>query len=243
MTDLERKWNINMVDQNILQKALVLLGADAGQMTPVVNSILDWIHPQGTARVEGTESHYYEGLNPPYEAKNGPVDDLSELLLVKNVTPEIYWGLNSTNHPPAAFQPRSDHFGLVGQAPNFNVGLADLFTPISSGKLNINTCSAEALQLIPGIDSAMAEGIVGGRSGEDDGSGLLGPYRNVQQVQRIPGLPLDMASRLAQFCDVRSRTFEVEITADVAGSSRKFYAIVVRNNPKDIQVLNFYWKI
>jgi len=48
---------------------------------------------------------------------------------------------------------------------------------------------------------------------------------------------------MQQFCDVRSRTFEVEIEAHVGGSSRKFYATIVRNNPRDLQVVNFYWKI
>jgi hypothetical protein len=50
-----------------------------------------------------------------------------------------------------------------------------------------------------------------------------------------------MVNLLNQFCDVRSRTFQVEVTAHVAGSERTFYATLVRNNLKDIQVLNFHW--
>ena len=58
----------------------------------------------------------------------------------------------------------------------------------------------------------------------------------------MPLLTLLLARQISQFIDIKSRTFEVEITAKVAGSERTFYAILVRNTPRDIQVLNFYWK-
>src|SRR5207248_8062397 len=38
------------------------------------------------------ESNYYQTLNPPYNAKNGPLDSLDELLLVKGVTPQLLYG-------------------------------------------------------------------------------------------------------------------------------------------------------
>jgi len=33
--------------------------------------------------------------------RTGRFDDISELLLVKGVTPELYWGPDWTNHAPA----------------------------------------------------------------------------------------------------------------------------------------------
>ena len=246
MTDLERKWNINMANEMILQQALILMGVDPGEMTPIIGSILNWRAADGNVHhMQGAESEYYQSLDPPYEAKNGPIDDLSELLLIRGVTPELYWGLSSTNHPQAAFQARAGGFGQPQQPLLYDVGFAELFTPMSSGKLNINTASAAALQLIPGVDSRAAEAIVGTRGGEDDGSGLMGPFRAVDPnsiFTRVPILSLPLARQISQFVDVRSRTFEVEVTARVAGSERTFYATLVRNSPRDIQVLNFYWK-
>jgi len=249
MTDLERKWNINTANESILQQALLLTGVDPSEMTPIINSILDWIDTDDNPRIQGTESEYYKTLEPPYEAKNGPIDDLAELLLIRGITPELYWGLSSTNHAPGAFQQRSGGFGFgQPQALAYDVGLADLFTPIASGKLNINTASAAVLQLIPGVDSRIAEAIVAGRNGEDDGSGLFGPYRNVNGRggvnERVPVIAQigPIVNLLNQLCDVRSRTFEVEVTAHVGGSERTYYATLVRNNLKDIQVLNFHWK-
>jgi len=146
---------------------------------------------------------------------------------------------------PGAFQQRATGLVQPPQASGYDVGLAELFTPIASGKLNINTASAAALQLIPGVDSRAAEAIVGARGGEDDGSGLTGPFRAADPnyiFTRVPLLTLPLARQISQFIDIKSRTFEVEITAKVAGSERTFYAILVRNTPRDIQVLNFYWK-
>src|SRR5262245_10327602 len=152
ITDLERKWNINTANEFLLQQALLLMGVDPSEMTPVINSILDWIDPDDNSRIQGTESEYYQSLDPPYEAKNGPIDDLSELLLIKGVTPELYWGSASTNHSLAAFLARENRPGFANQRPVSTAGLVDLFTPISGigTKININTASADALQLIPG---------------------------------------------------------------------------------------------
>jgi general secretion pathway protein K len=246
ITDLERKWNINTANEFLLQQALLLMGVDPSEMTPAINSILDWIDPDDNARIQGTESQFYESLEPPYEAKNGPIDDLSELLLIRGITQELYWGGASSNHAMAVFQARQRP-GFQNQRPISNAGLADLFTPISGigTKININTASPDALQLIPGVDARAAEAIVGARAGEDDGSGLTGPFRSVDAnyiFTRVPILPLPVARQISQFVDVRSRSFEVEVTAHVAGSQRTFHALLFRVNPRDIQTLNFYWK-
>lgn len=245
ITDLESKANINTAGEVLLQRALTLMGADASTVTPVVSSVLDWIDRDDSTHVEGAETDFYENQDPPYQAKNGPIDDISELLLIKGISPEIYWGPASTNNPVGFMQPKTNPFGPQDQMSLFTVGLVDLFTPISSGRININTASAEVLQLIPGVDNNIAQAIVSARSGESDGTPMTGPFLNISPQylwSRVPGLNLEVARGIQQFCDVRSRTFRVEITAKVGVSQRIFYAIVVRNNPRDLQVINFYWK-
>lgn len=245
ITDLESKFNINSPEQilqQVLPQALTLMGVAAGESTPIVNSILDWIDPDDNTHVEGAETEHYQNLNPPYTAKNGPIDDISELLLIKGITPDIYYGGAATNYQPTYYSRQRNPFGQSANAmPAISVGMASLFTPLSAGKININTASAEVLQLIPGVDPMIAEAIVGGRSGEDDGSGLMGPYRSVSQIGRIPNLPLPLVGQIGQYCDVRSKTFKVDITATMNGYNRYFTAILGRNNPRDVQVLSFYW--
>jgi len=242
MTDMERKFNINTAPEPILQQALMLMGVDAGQMTPIINCILDWIDPDNNPRTQGAESDYYQSLQPAYLAKDGPIDDMSELLLIKNITPELYWGGAYTNHASAAFQQRANYFGPGGPISTITSGLVDLFTPLSGGQVNINTASPDVLQLVPGVNAIVAEAIAAARQGEDDGSGLTGPYRSVDQVRRNPEVNLEVARMLGQYCAVRSRTFQVQIDAQVGAAKRQFIAILGRNNPRDIQVLSFYWK-
>ena len=241
--DLERKWNINAMlqpgGQDLMQNAFTVMGLDAGDVTPLVNSILNWMD-KGT-RVQGAHSDDYQRNTPPYSAKNGPIDDLSELLLIRGVTPEMYWGTSSPDHPMSVFTPRENRSHMPTDVPSFPVGLVDVFTPLSDGKININTASAAVLQLIPLVTPMAAEGIVGSRAGEDDGSGLTGPYRSLDQVRRVPEVTMEMARAIAQFGDVRSKTFQVNVTATVNNYTRHFSAVLGRNNPRDIQVLSFYW--
>jgi type II secretory pathway component PulK len=58
----------------------------------VANAIIDWIDADSTPRSNGAEDDYYTSLSPPYHAKNGPLDSLEELLLVKGVTPQLLFG-------------------------------------------------------------------------------------------------------------------------------------------------------
>jgi general secretion pathway protein K len=241
IVDLERKVNINTANEAILQQALMVMGVDAGQMTPIVNSILDWIDPDDKSRIQGAESEFYQGLNPPYYAKNGPVDDLSELLLIKGAT-DLYAGVPPDRSQPAPFNPHAGRFGAPGASiPGDSIGLTNIFTPLSDGRININTASADVLQILPGMTPEIAQGIVSARSGEDDGSGLMGPYRNTGDVRRVPEVPLPMLGVIQQFCDVRSKTFEVHVDAQVAGYHRHFTSVIGRNNPRDVQILSFYW--
>lgn len=241
IVDLESKANINVANEGMLQQGLLVMGVDAGQMTPIVNSILDWIDRDETPRIQGAESDFYQSLNPPYFSKNGPIDNISELLLIKGAA-DYYTGNPGGAPQPNAYNPLTSRFGPSDNTiPTSTVGLTNLFTPLSTGKINVNTASAEVLQLIPTITPEAAEGIVSARDGEDDGSGMFGPYRNLGEVRRVPEVSLPMLGALQQFATVRSSTFEVHVDAQIAGYHRHFVGIIGRNNPRDVQVLSFYW--
>ena len=247
ITDLESKFNINSPEpilQQVLPKAFELMGVAPGESTPLVNAILDWIDPDDQTHIQGAESEYYQNLTPPYSAKNGPIDDISELLLIKGMMPEIYYGLAATNYQPSYYSQQRGRLAQQAAGLAAPVGLTDLFTPLSDGKVNINTASAEVLQLIPGVDPMIAEAIISGSTGVADLSapGMLGPYRSVNEVSRMPNVPPEIVRQLSQFCDVRSKTFQVQVDADVGGYKRTFFAVLGRNSPRDVQILSFYWK-
>ncbi|HLX69826.1 MAG TPA: general secretion pathway protein GspK, partial [Verrucomicrobiae bacterium] len=185
ITDLERRININTADGPILQQALTTIGADATDIPTIADSLQDWIDRDDNPRINGAESDFYQGLNPPYMAKNGPVDDLSELLLIHGIreNPEIY----SSDYDNI---PRFDQFGNPVPTRAYPAHLVDIFTPLSTGKININTASALVLQTIPGVDAATADQIIRIRAGPDgaDGTADDTPFMNVGELASA-GLP------------------------------------------------------
>ena len=64
----------------------------------IADSILDWIDSDDEARENGVESDFYQGLSPGYAAKNGPMDSLDEILLVRGVTPQLLFGLDTNRN-------------------------------------------------------------------------------------------------------------------------------------------------
>jgi type II secretory pathway component PulK len=94
VTDESAKLNINaLIAQDptgqVLHDALMML---PNMTEDVADAIVDWVDADDNPRDNGAESSYYQGLNPPYSAKNGPLNSLDELLLVRGVTPQLLYG-------------------------------------------------------------------------------------------------------------------------------------------------------
>lgn len=58
----------------------------------IADAIVDWIDADDTPRANGAENQYYNALQPSYRARNGPLDTLEELLLVRGVTAQLLFG-------------------------------------------------------------------------------------------------------------------------------------------------------
>jgi len=222
MYDLERKVNINTANDMQIQQALTLMNVDASKISVVSDSILDWINPGDAPRVAGAKSDYYQGLTPPYFAKNAPIDDMSELLLVKGIAedPDIYWGSGASG----VSQPKLG-FGTAPNKPHdYPFGLKDVFTSISNGKVNPYTADTNVLAIL-GMDTATIETFI--------------QQRDQYPPPDISGLHLSpqMAPQIAQ----RSTTYEVHVTAQYGNSKpREYVAILFENSPTDIRVVSFY---
>lgn len=262
--DMERKWDINMVanprapQRDVLQKALSEAGVtDEEQQQTIIDSILDWINPSSSAGFSGAKSDYYTQLTPPYYCKNGYIDDMSELLLIKGITPAIYWGSRSTNHPVSAFQqhgggtfssstPTANASGAGFQSDNQpTYGLVDLFDCMGA-KLNLNTAPLETLQLIPGIDESVAARILQGRQGPDgqDGTDDDVPLQNPGELGEFLGQGVATGS-LSSYVDVKSYVFKVKVDAHIDDYHRTFYGIISRGQGgggQQLQCIKFYWE-
>jgi type II secretory pathway component PulK len=79
------------------------------------NSILDWVDGDDETRSNGAESAYYTAQDTSaYQCKNGPLDTLEELLLVKGVTPALLFG-NDRNRNGILDPDEDDGSGAVDQ--------------------------------------------------------------------------------------------------------------------------------
>jgi len=245
IVDCERKANINTATPMQIQQVLTVMGVDADNVSVVADSIENWINPESAARPAGAESDYYQGLIPSYYAKNAPIDDLTELLLVKGVTHDMYYGGSGgdpADHTQPMFHNKLGFGRSPGQALDYPFGLSDVFTPISAGRININTADANVLQTLPGVDAQIAADIIKQRAGPDgvEGDEDDTPFRSVGQLSAV-GINPQLMAQISQLCDVHSRTFEVHITAQIGSYQREYVALLLRNTPNDIQVVGFYW--
>lgn len=91
----------------------------------ILDGIKDWIDKDDeTTGTGGAESAYYSTLKRPYAAKNGPLDCIDELLMIKGMTKELYYG---TRDKP---------------------GLSRLLTVYGDGRININTAPKLVLRAL-----------------------------------------------------------------------------------------------
>lgn len=65
---------------------------DSVNAEALVDSIRDWIDEDEDVDGDGAESEFYQSAETPYPCKNGPMDSIDELLLIKGMTPDLYFG-------------------------------------------------------------------------------------------------------------------------------------------------------
>ena len=138
---------------------------DEDEVAGVVEAVIDWIDEDDEARgFGGAEASYYQGLENPYAPRNGPMEFIEELLLVRGITPELYNG--------------SEEFP----------GLATLVTPHGrDGKININTADPFVLgALSEEIEPDMVDGLLTYRDFEDS------DLSNPQWYRGAPAFPSEI---------------------------------------------------
>lgn len=81
-----------MIDKTSPGAARKLLMALPNCTEEIADAVLDWIDEDDETREFGAEVDYYSGVVPAYAPKNGPLDTVEELLLVRGITPQILFG-------------------------------------------------------------------------------------------------------------------------------------------------------
>lgn len=82
------KIDLNWNQTELLRLFLQYQELDDEQIEAVIDSLADWRDIDDLYREHGAESETYDELDPPYVAKNGPIEDPAEFFLV-NGTKEL----------------------------------------------------------------------------------------------------------------------------------------------------------
>ena len=237
IVDADRKLNINRTnDPRRLQWILEQMGVLGGDADALSNALADWRDPDTSPRAgNGAEDDYYLALDPPYYAKNGPIDDVSELLKIRGVTPELYWG--------ARFRGRAPEVGRGGDVgPHPTIGLVDVFCAVSGDGVNVNTAPLPVLQAMLGGDPFLAQQILTQRSGLDGVDGTMDdtPFVTPPNIGQLTaggaGLPPGVGGGLT----VLSSVFEIRVTAEIAGVRKRYFALFRQGGDRLGQVMAFH---
>ena len=158
LEDESTKLNLNVLlilDQQLAGSGRTLLMALPGMTEDVADAILDWLDTDDTPREFGAEIETYSGMDPPYGTKNGSVDTVEELLLVRGVTPQLLFGADINRNgqldqhemneelnggastDPAAFRGWSSYLTLYSVEWNIN--------PEGQPKVYLNTADLNKL--------------------------------------------------------------------------------------------------
>ncbi|MDZ4859482.1 MAG: type II secretion system minor pseudopilin GspK [Candidatus Hydrogenedentes bacterium] len=113
-----------------LEQALRFLFEQRGAQEDPTDAILDWIDGDDDPRPNGAEADYYQSLTTAYPCKNAPMNSVEELLLVRGMTPELFFG--------------------APQQEQEQLPLPELLTVHGhrNGRLNVNTAEPEILAVI-----------------------------------------------------------------------------------------------
>jgi general secretion pathway protein K len=180
------KININLVSDITLRKIIGNLGLEGEARDIVVDSILDWRDPDDFQRLNGAENEYYQSLKAPYNCKNGNLDSIEELLLVRGITPDLFYGRKGIKK------------GEEGVKTD-RIGLKDIFSIYSLGEqIDINSATPIVLKFVLGIPDEISQLIIKAR--EEKG------FENPQDLlQRVPELS-PFFGEIGRFIIFRSTT-------------------------------------
>jgi type II secretory pathway component PulK len=133
ITDEQSRVNVNLAPPGQLERLLDALEVDLRLRDTIRDGILDWKDADDQFRIGGAESDdTYLKLPVAYRARNGNLQDTSELLQIKGINPELYRG--TAEHP----------------------GLAGFVTAHGRGSININTAAAPVLKALNLADAQVS---------------------------------------------------------------------------------------
>ena len=164
------KLNVNMAPPRELSNLLLALGADPNRAQTIVAGILDW--RAGTPGGSFSQfDQFYLSLTPSFRARHASLEEIEELLLVRGMTPDLFYG-GYTRNAQGRFIPHD--------------GLRDCLSVYgSTGPLDVNTVTPEVMVAV-GVAPDTAAAIVALRKiAPIHNMGQLAPFSNGGGMGRL----------------------------------------------------------
>ena len=166
--DENGKISVNSASKNTLDKLLQFSGVeDKIERSTISDSILDWIDTDKNHRLNGAEDDYYRKQNPPYYAKNGPIETIDELLKIRGMTEEILYGSEESDDEDK------------------KTGIANHLTIYKISTVNPNTASEEVLNIL--FEAKQASKILINRNTKGFHSNTLSNFFHITSTGKIAG--------------------------------------------------------
>ena len=166
--DENGKISVNSASKNTLDKLLQFSGVeDKIERSTISDSILDWIDTDKNHRLNGAEDDYYRKQNPPYYAKNGPIETIDELLKIRGMTEEILYGSEESDDEDK------------------KTGIANHLTIYKISTVNPNTASEEVLNIL--FEAKQASKILINRNTKGFHSNTLSNFFHITSTGKITG--------------------------------------------------------
>jgi general secretion pathway protein K len=162
--------SLNGAQDALLRKVMKYFVEAGEQRDVIIDSILDWKDPDDLHRLNGAENDYYRSLPEPYDCKNAAFDTVEEMMLVRGVTPELFFG-------------RRGKEAKEGEAQGSPaIGFRDVFTVFSTAtNVDMNSAPLEVIIALFGIPQETAKKVVESRQEQ--------PFKNLEDLRlRVPEL-------------------------------------------------------
>jgi general secretion pathway protein K len=187
----------------------------------LVGAIVDWIDtddiPTGSG---GAENNYYRGLDKPYTARNGPMETIAELRLIRGFTDEILRKLGARRVG-----------GIVD--PATNLYLTALPQPQGGGwRVNLNTAPPALLMSLTREVGQLADVIVQQRAQR-----RLEKINDLQQF----GLSAEALQDLERLGTLTSQYYSVEARGSVGDIVKQITSLIQTGSDQTSQILS--WRV
>ena len=230
-SDETGKVNVNLASVELLTAILREAGVEA-DAAEIALAIVDW---RDSGAIGVAEGGAYRSYDPPYSPSDSDLQRIEELLFVRGITPELFFG-EDANHS-GTLEPNEDDGDAFLPADNadgrLQLGLLDLLTVYGEGSVNVNTAPESVLRALFATamtdeftTNQMVTALLSHRRGADgvDGTDDDKPFASFEELVAFGARTLGDEDGI--------RASNLLRNLDVAGHAFRFYLTVNMHEPR-----------